>query len=447
METSVNEISELKKELLVKIPGDEVNTRHAEIINIMASRLNIKGFRKGKVPKDIARRYVKTSAEEQLLLDLLKDSMEDAMKEAGVEMSDFRRIGFYIKPINEDGSFEYRIQVQLYPEVDPEKYLGIAVSIEEPAEITPEDLDARMEDLRKEALEPQEKDGVIEIGDLVNLTYSRYEDGKDEPLLENFSTALRVEEDKDLLIKGFKDALLGLKKEDTFDVTGQGTVGKDVKTYRLTGKVDKVSALVAPDLDDELARKFGAENLDDLKEKVRKAMDEERDARRKALIEEEVRKQLADLIPMEDDRTIMEETFAEMDADTFQDNEFFEDPENLARMAKMIREEAIFMAIATKENIEVTEEDIEQEMQTIAAMSGQPLPYVRAQNRSKIEDGSLPAQVKQKKVMDLLVRYAKVNEEVKKKAEPKAKKAKDDTDKAETKSERTVADPNKEGDQ
>ena len=426
METSVKEIGPLKKEIFVKISGDDVSSRKAKTIGMMASRLNLKGFRKGKMPKDIASRYVDTRAEEQVLMDLLRDTMEDALKEAGIGLSDFSRIGFYIHPILDDSSFEYSMQVRMYPEVDPEKYMGIEVSIKEPAQITPEDVEKRIEDMQKEALKPEEKDGVVETGDLVNLTYSRYEEGNPEPVLKDFNTALRVEADKELLIEGLKDAILGLKKDETFDVTGHSTVGKDMKIYRLAGKVDRVSNMVMPELNDDLARQFGADNVDALREQVLQTMQEEREARRKALIEDAIRTKLSDIVPTDDDITIMRERFAEMDDETFQDSEFFEDPENITRMAKIIREEAVLMAIAMKENIEIAEEDIENELQSIAAASGQPLPYVRAQSRSRIEDGSMVAQVRQKKVMDLLARYAKVNDD--KNANEPDIKTEDDTD-------------------
>ncbi len=405
IETRVNDLGNMKKELVINIPADEVGKHREKVLGAMAVRLNIKGFRKGKVPKDIAEKYLSVAVEEQVMLDMIHESMSDALEQNGLDAKALRGMNFYLNPISDDGSLEYKIWVTLFPEVDPEKYMGIEVSVDEPRQVTDQDVDARIEELRKEALEPREKDGAVEVGDLVNITYSRYEEGQDTPVLADFSTALRIEEDKGLLIEGLKEAMIGLKKGEEFDVTGPSILGQDRKVYRIKGKVDKVSSLVVPELTDELAHKFGSDSVDTWKENVRKSLKAEAEKEQRERIEAEIRKKIVEMVSWEDDRAILQETIGDTSGNDAVYDYFFSKVEETV---KPIKENLVLDAIGIKEGIEVTEDDLDSELQGIAARTGQPVPYIRAQYREQIENGTMAHDILRKKAMDMLVRYANV---------------------------------------
>ncbi|EAC8234109.1 trigger factor [Listeria monocytogenes] len=383
--------------------------------------LNVPGFRKGKVPRQIFNQRFGEEALFQDALDiLLPEVYSAAIDEAGIDPVDTPQVN--IESMEKGETWVLTAEVTVKPEVKLGDYKGLEVEKRE-TELTTEELEAELKQLQERQAELVVKeDAPAENGDTVILDFEGFKDGVafEGGQAENHSLELGSGQ----FIPGFEEKLVGLKAGDeadielTFpeeyhaeDLAGQPVVFK-VKLYEIKTKE-------VPALDDELAKDIDeeVETLDELKEKISKRLQEAKEesvaqAKQEEVIAKAVENAEVDIphamVHHEADH-LMNHFAQDLQAQGLTPELYYQftgqtEEAMHAQMEKdaekRVKMNLVLEAIAEAENIEPTEEAIDEEISTLAEKYGMEKDAVRAALGDMSE---LKSDLKIRKAIDVLL--------------------------------------------
>ncbi len=267
-------------EIKVEIKGDEWVKKLDDAFKKEVKKVKIDGFRPGKAPRSI---YEKKYGTSSLVVSAVDDAMNDAYQKALKELNDLPIVQptVEIEKADNDGVI-YKFTFTTKPEVKINKYTNLGIK-KDAVKVTKKDVDAEIENLRKEYADLQVKNGVIEKGDTAIIDFEGFMDGKafDGGKSENYA----LEIGSNSFIPGFEDALIGLKQGDeknidlTFpkDYHADELKGKDV-TFKV--KIHEVKTKVYPELNEEFFLDLGLDDVkskEDLEVTIKKAMTDQKE--------------------------------------------------------------------------------------------------------------------------------------------------------------------------
>lgn len=389
-------------------------------------RLNVPGFRKGKVPRKL---FNKMYGEEALYEDALNDLLPRAYQKALAELEDedFELVGepsIDIKSMEKDADWEIVAEVPLKPEVTLGDYKNIEVTKQDRT-VTDEDVADELESRRQRAVELALKDDAAEEGDTVVIDFEGYKDGEkfDGGSAENHSLELGSGQ----FIPGFEDQLIGAKSGDEKDV--EVTFPEEYGAEELAGQdvvfkvvVHEVKEKRVPELDDEFAKDVDdeVETLDELKDKIRQQLEKSKDRAAteatddeaiqkavenaevpeipEAMIDEEVDRQFNLFINNLQQQGISKDQYMSMIGTSEQElRDQFRNEADFNVKTNLVLE-----AIAKAENIDVTTEDIDAEIKDLAEQYGMEEDRVRG----ILSEDLLKHDISLKKSIDLITTTA-----------------------------------------
>lgn len=389
-------------------------------------RLNVPGFRKGKVPRKL---FNKMYGEEALYEDALNDLLPRAYQKALAELEDedFELVGepsIDIKSMEKDADWEIIAEVPLKPEVTLGDYKNIEVTKQDRT-VTDEDVADELESRRQRAVELALKDDAAEEGDTVVIDFEGYKDGEkfDGGSAENHSLELGSGQ----FIPGFEDQLIGAKSGDEKDV--EVTFPEEYGAEELAGQdvvfkvvVHEVKEKRVPELDDEFAKDVDdeVETLDELKDKIRQQLEKSKDRAAteatddeaiqkavenaevpeipEAMIDEEVDRQFNLFINNLQQQGISKDQYMSMIGTSEQElRDQFRNEADFNVKTNLVLE-----AIAKAENIDVTTEDINAEIKDLAEQYGMEEDRVRG----ILSEDLLKHDISLKKSIDLITTTA-----------------------------------------
>ena len=389
-------------------------------------RLNVPGFRKGKVPRKL---FNKMYGEEALYEDALNDLLPRAYQKALAELEDedFELVGepsIDIKSMEKDADWEIIAEVPLKPEVTLGDYKNIEVTKPDRT-VTDEDVADELESRRQRAVELALKDDAAEEGDTVVIDFEGYKDGEkfDGGSAENHSLELGSGQ----FIPGFEDQLIGAKSGDEKDV--EVTFPEEYGAEELAGQdvvfkvvVHEVKEKRVPELDDEFAKDVDdeVETLDELKDKIRQQLEKSKDRAAteatddeaiqkavenaevpeipEAMIDEEVDRQFNLFINNLQQQGISKDQYMSMIGTSEQElRDQFRNEADFNVKTNLVLE-----AIAKAENIDVTTEDIDAEIKDLAEQYGMEEDRVRV----ILSEDLLKHDISLKKSIDLITTTA-----------------------------------------
>ena len=254
-------------------------------------QITVPGFRKGHVPRAIFNQmYGEESLYQDALNDVLPDAYEAAVKETEIEPVDQPQIS--IDSMEKGQPWTIKAEVAVKPEVKLGDYKGMSVSKQD-TEVSDADVDAELENKRQQQAElVLKEDEPAAKGDTVVIDYVGTVDGEkfDGGSADNYSLELG----SGSFIPGFEDQLIGHKADE--DVNVKVTFPEDYHAKNLAGKeavfnvkIHEVKEKQLPDLDDEFAKDVDedVDTLDELKEKTKKQLQEQKEDAAKSAIEDE----------------------------------------------------------------------------------------------------------------------------------------------------------------
>jgi trigger factor len=440
MKTEFVDVSPTRKEIKIEIDTATVRQTYDRISDRYAKQAKVPGFRPGHAPRAVVRTRFKNEIRAQTLQELVPEAVNEAiikhelntLGEPDVQLDNTEALEkFGEEPLS------VKVNVEVLPKVELQNYKGLEV-VRKTRPITDTDVDQMLEALRETsaAMQPVEDRGAA-LGDTVTINV----EGK--PLVDSGDKIEGSEEenikadDIEVTLGGkgvqqeFTDNLIGTKAEDekTFvvdypeDFSSEDLAGKKVE-YRALVTAVRVKEL--PELDDEWARSVGEEfdSLSTLRVKLREDMTnrsgQEADHRLRAdlmhkLLEGhqfEVPESLIDHQTNARMESIVRDMMARGVDPRSQNMDWQGAREELKVQAEAdVRGSLLLERIGEEEQIDISKEEIEAEIEAIARSSQQPIEQVRSVLTKQGGESSIANRLRNRKALDLLVENAQVTDE------------------------------------
>lgn len=269
MQTTINDKGVLTKEIKVTFSKDEVNKKYNEKLKAIAPTVSLPGYRKGKVSPRVIEMKFKDNILDEVKQDLAKAGMEQISKEVNSYGDfDFTNMG----EIKLNAEFTYQVSTSVFPDIQLPEYKGLKYKGEIP-EVKEEEINATIRNYmsRMGELEDLNDDAICDENDIANFSHVINCDGKDiVTSLDSLCPANAINIREVTTEEPSKTVFIGKKKGDKF--TLEATLSDTFGTVELRGKKVKVSIEligikrnVLPELNDEVAKKFGIDSAEKLK--------------------------------------------------------------------------------------------------------------------------------------------------------------------------------------
>ena len=408
------------------IGQDKIQPALDQAFNKVKKNLNAPGFRKGHMPRAVFnQKFGEEALYDDALNAILPAAYEAAIAELGLDVVAQPKID--VKSIEKGQDWTLTAEVVTKPEVKLGAYKDLEVSVEASKEVTDEEVDAKLENERKNLAELVVKEGAAENGDTVVIDFVGSVDGVefDGGKGENHSLELGSGQ----FIPGFEDQLVGAKSGDEVEV--KVTFPEDYQATDLAGKaavfvtkVNEVKAKEVPALDDELAKDLDdeVETLDELKAKYRKELEAAKeiaydDAVEGAaldlavenaeivelpaeMVEDEVHRAMNEFMGNMQRQGISPEMYFQITGTTQEDlHKQYE-----ADADKRVKTNLVIEAVAATEGFDATEEEIQKEINDLAAEYNMEVSQVSA----LLSPEMLKHDITMKKAVEVITSTAKV---------------------------------------
>ena len=215
MKVTIENKKGLNKDIKVFVDKKTLNNHLNEKYDEISKSVQLKGFRPGKVPKEVIKRQFGKAVFGEVLDKVLKETSSKALTDNKIKPAGQPKID--LKTFGEDKDLEYVISVTELPKINLKSIENIKAD-EYEVTIDNKEVDKRINEIAKNQKNFVEVDPakVANEGDLVTFDYKATVDGKDFKGNEGKNTQLIL--GRDLFIKGFDDQLIGAKKGDTIKI-------------------------------------------------------------------------------------------------------------------------------------------------------------------------------------------------------------------------------------
>ncbi len=295
----------LKRGYTVVLPVADLESRRNERLTTLGKTLRLPGFRPGKVPLPIVRQRFGTAVSAEVMDDSVNEATQQVLSERGLRPARQPKVDFVTEnPSAFSADLEFKVEMEIMPEIVLPDFSGISLTRFK-AEVAPQTVDETLERIAKanRTLEPisaEELQARVEgagavAGDVLTIDFVGKIDGV--PFEGGDGTDVPVEIGGGGFIPGFAEQLVGAKLGETrvINVTFPAEYAKaelagKAATFDIT--VKQLNRQIIPPLDDELAKKLGAESLTVLREMVISRQQQEYDQ----LSRTRLKKQLLDAL-------------------------------------------------------------------------------------------------------------------------------------------------------
>lgn len=413
-----NIIEKSKGELKVTLEGQEWKEAQAKAFDKLAKNIEIPGFRKGHVPKNLIEKNV---SKNNVMVEAV-ESVANSYLQAGLKEHDLwpvARPELGIDSMDEEKA-EIKFIIVCKPEVTLGEYKGLNYTLAE-TEVTEEEVNTEIERLRENYSEVVAKEGAVAHGDTAIIDFEGFKDGVafDGGKAEGHS----LEIGSGSFIPGFEEQLIGAAAGEEKEINV--TFPESYHAAELAGvpvvfkvKVHEVSSKQLPELNDEFAKDVnapGVETVEDLKNLIKKDLGENKKVEAENNAMNDLVSKVVDgstveipeeMISDETDQLVNDfanrlqqqgfslQQFMQMTGQTIEQvrEQMGKDAENKVKLR------LILDAIVKAENLEASEADIEQEFQTIADQYSMELAKVK----ELIQPFQLAEDIKLRKAYDLI---------------------------------------------
>ena len=421
----------------IEIARDEFQTALDKAYAKIRKDIMIPGFRKGKAP----RKFVERMYGSQVFYEDAVNEIFPEIYEAAIVKQELKAVGqpsVTDMQTPEDGSVVLTVSTELYPEVTLGEYKGIEVP-KETVSISKAEVDAELGRMQDRNARIETVDREAKTGDTVILDFEGFVDGKpfDGGKAEGYTLTLG----SGAFIPGFEDQLVGLKagEEKTVEVIFPESYTKELagKAATFQCKIHEVKETIKPELDDEFAKDVSEfDTLDEYKADLAKKRQEavDRDFENEAvvlagknmtcdipacMIDEQVDKHLEQFAYQLQSQGMKMEDYVKMiggDVKGMRDS--------MRPMAEQtVRSNILLSEIVHQENIDVTDEEVEEELKKLAEQYKMELDKIK----EMIDVEAVKSDLKGRKAVKLIVDNAKpVEKEKEKKAAKKSSKKEDE---------------------
>lgn len=413
--------------LEVEVDAERVSAALDKAFNKVVKQINVPGFRKGKVPRPIFEaRFGVESLYQDAIDILLPEAYGEAVDQTDIFPVD--RPDVEIDQFSKGQSFKFKAKVTVKPEAELGEYKGLEIPAVK-VEVTDEEVAAELERLQQRHAELiVVEDEAAQSGDIAVIDFDGYVDG--EQFEGGQAERYSLELGSNTFIPGFEEQVVGMSTGDFKDV--EVTFPENYHSAELAGKkavfkvkVHEIKRKQLPELDDEFAKDVSEfDTLDEYKEDLKKQLQARKENEAKAARENAVVEKAAENATVEIPEAMINNEVENMVRDF--DNrlrsqgmnmEMFlsfsgqtkEDLENQMKgdAEKRVRNNLVLEQIAKAENIEVSEEEINDELKVMADTYKRSVEEIRSILESNGSLGNLREEIALRKTISFLVDNSK----------------------------------------
>jgi trigger factor len=416
------EAASCRRELELEIPAEEVSKEMERVAKELARVARVPGFRPGKAPISLIRRRFADDIKGEVLQTLVPDRVEKAVAEqklTPVSRPEVDKLDF-----SEGQPLKFRAVFEVLPEFELGNYKNL--ELEMPSmEITDQDVTKTLDEMRERAAAFAPVEGrAIENGDYAQLKLMGTPEGEGEPLqADSVLCHIGAEETMEPFNENLRGGNVGDHK--TFDVVYPADYPDAKlagKTYHYAVDILGLKTKKLPELNDEFAKDVSdSPTLDELKTKVREGLEHQRDHRQKELQREKV---LAELIKLHDipvpqslvehqmdvrlERVVRSLAAQGVDPQAVNVDWVTLRRRQEDRAKDDVKAELIVDRIASAENIEITDEELQGELEHAASHSGDSAEVLRARLTKQGTLDRMKAKLRSDKTLDWLAQNSNI---------------------------------------
>ena len=420
MKVTVENKKGLNKNVKVFIDKKTMSSYMDEKYEEVKNNVNLKGFRPGKVPREILKRQFGKAIFGEVLDKVLKDTTTKALEDNKIKPAGQPKID--LKTFGEDKDLEYVISVTELPKIDTKPLSNIKFD-EYTVKIDPKETDNRIKEIAKSQknFKDVNDDTKALEGNLVVFDYKATVDGKDFKGNEGKNTQLEL--GKDLFIKGFDNQLIGVKKNDEKKVEvklPETFPEKELVNKNATFICKILSVKKSEDIkiDDNFAKNLGATDLKNLKELISKQINAEYKNSLDTLTNKEILEQINKIKINEIPQNLVDQEIQIL-SQGMKDEEKkknFKSHENQAK--KRIQAGLILNQFGEENKITVTEQEMQSEIQKqLRMMPGQEKMLQEYYQSNPSVLANLRGSLYEEKILKEIKKKAKANKKEISKAE------------------------------
>ena len=433
MKTELIDVSPTRKEINIEIEPEQVRSAYDRVSQKYSKAATVPGFRPGHAPTSVVRARYKSEIQTEVLRELLPEAVQKALTEHKLAALGEPQVHFDNQEgLNDFGQqpLKVKVDVEVLPDITLDTYKGLEAE-RRTRPVTDEDIDKMIESLRdaSASLQPVE-DRASALGDTVTIN-ARGRMVDDEHEAEDIKV-----DDVEVILGGpgvmqeFTENLTGVKADDTRtfkvdypqDFNSAGLAGKSVEYVT---EVTAVRQKELPELDDEWAKSLGGDfdSVDTLRAKVREDLESRSKAESDRELRDDVLRKLLEAHQFEVPQSLVDEqTNYRLEGVARQMMGRGIDPrrpdlnweaarEDVKAQAEAdVRATMLLEKIAEAENITVSDEEVEAEIQSIATASQQPIEQVRAALTKNGGERSIAHRLRNRKALDVLVENARITD-------------------------------------
>lgn len=393
MKLNVEEINAVKKKVNIEIPEDHVTKEINSFYEDLKKKARIKGFRPGKVPRNILERHFKDYVKAEVIQKLIQETYPNALSEATLQPISPPVVDPQELEIGKP--FQYSATIEVKPDIKIEGYLGLTIEGKK-EEIKEEEIGERLKGLQNlhANLKTVSEGRPVQNGDYVIIDYEGKMDG--HLLEEGKAIDYSVEVGSGRFIPTFEEKLIGLRPEEEKDLEisfpdDYGYKKWAGKTVTFHVKIKEIKEKVLPLLDDEFAKDLGNySSLEELKSQLKQDIEREKQSALDHRLKDQVVDQLLQAHSFEIPESLVKEQTHVLVSDTkmrlaaqgmdlnklgVTEEKLHENYQEMAK--KQVQTFLILEKIAEQEGITVIEEEVEGRLKEISERTHQKLDVVK----------------------------------------------------------------------
>ncbi len=407
----------LVRTLTIEESGEKIKNLTNQVIKEIAKQVNIPGFRKGHVPASVIKARYKDVIKEEVAKKFVSEELKNILQEKN------------LSPVSPDITFgdielkgdtlKLKVAFEVAPEFELQEYEGMEIpSIK--YEVKDEDVEKAINTLLEQRAKYEPEDKPVEEGDLIKIHYHIIADSGEEEE-DDFevivgANQLRPEIEKEIIGKKVGDEI------EVENVPLYDDEGKEFGKATVKVKILEVKKKILPEFNDEFVKEVGlGENVEEAKQKIREDLQKKVEEAKNREIEQKIIDQLAQQYDFEVPSSLVKaelEYLLQDYAKQLENIGIKPNQEMLAAAARGLEQTAIknvrvmfvLNKIAEKEGIEVTEEEINKEIEELAKAYGATTEQMRQYLEEQGTINNIIYSILRRKVIDKIKEKANIVE-------------------------------------
>ena len=421
MKVAVEELEACKRRLAVEAPADVVQKEWERAYGRVQKQARLPGFRKGHVPRSLVKLHFADDVRREVAEHLIPDVYRQALSEA--QLDPVNEPDLQDVKLEENAPLSFVAVVEVKPAITLGDYRGVDVQ-HAPRAVTDEDVAAAVEQMREQQAEFRAVERPAATGDLAVVDYTLQPDAHEPTTASGYHFVLG----SGAVMPEIDAAAVGMKAGDAKDVPLH--FADDHRIESLRGKegtaavtVKEVKEKILPALDDEFAKSLGEfETLDALRAEVRRQLEARAQAEQRRELEDKVVSGVLErhtfTVP---EAMVMRQIGHQIQHARERLRQQGIDPDrvpwDVPKLVTELRPGAeqavkralILEAVAQREGLDATDEEVDAEIENIGRASQRPAPAVRRMMEKSGDLDALRLGLRERKTLDFLIEHATVH--------------------------------------